>query len=205
MARTHTAAIRAACPRPVAPVVWIALKVTFDHVLRVKEAKKNKQWRISRRISGRHTFTYKNLSIYIYMSNITYLQVPGDVVLGCVLSPPTEVPTTGWTFYQPTLCHWSLAHFGFNLPLAQFFGFPSDAGTFQDHFEDLSYLSSHEQMEKLLLGTSLRSSHQKQEPRKKPVPVPAHLFHHGNPTPPHTKTRKTPPKIDGKDMCTMWG
>ena len=147
----------------------------------------------------------KNLSIYMLISNITYLQVPGDVVLGGVLSPATEVPTTGWTFYQPSLCHWSLAHFGFNLPLAQFFGSPSDAGTFQDHFEDLSYLSSHEQMEKLLLGTSLRSSHQKQEPRKKPVPVPAHLFHHGNPTPPHPKTRKTPPKIAGKDMCTMWG
>ena len=92
--------------------------------------------------------------IYILISNITYLQVPGHVVLGGVLSPATEVPTTGWTFYQPTLCHWSLAHFGFNLPLAQFFGFPSDAGTFQDHFEDLSYLSSHEQMEKLLLGTA---------------------------------------------------
>lgn len=69
---------------PVVPVVWIALKVTFDHVLRIKEAKALEDFTTQKTpsnggylggyVAGIHLHT-KNLSMHREVHISTYLQV----------------------------------------------------------------------------------------------------------------------------------
>ena len=168
-------------------------------------SKRPKHWKISRPkkhqamedisegyVAGIHLHT-KNLSMHREVHISTYLQVTLFWDLLCL--QPKTCPAL-WPFYQPSLWHWFFASFGFNLPPARFL-VASDAGTFQYHFEDLSYLSWYKHaawtsMEKLLLGTNLRPSDGRQEPR---------YYRTMGILPPHPKTKIPPPKIAGKDVC----